>query len=797
MAKAFSKMMSASEGRYLTAIESEHSLRASLELPHRMLVSQLIQHSEFEIVDFATHAFCDMAPGFEAPNGSLRRKKGHQDGRIILRYAAQAIREGSTEIVFEKVLSWLVGHLDGGNVTGEHMEVFFHFIQQGARRELPAHAHPFIDNVFEEIIGCVRRASYSATILKAHRRIAEFAVDRVMSILPDVKAKYGASSVPKCKRDVELLVKEVARLMKSESPHAMKKQFSSWLIDQLMNQVEYSSDVWYWMFLAIREGVVECCSPEASLAVNELFETMADQVDAIKASIQLTSMSGEISDIVAERLIQRGESLGLLRVDEFQTNVSMVNRQLISEIAILHACGSPDSQVSEVAAIWEQTVLAQMPSNNTSLLASNLKLLLEVVNEKAGEHLGKAFRVWVQQFVEVARRTESVSRLTEVIDRAAVESANWAIDNLSPFTADRRAAYRDIRLVLAKILTLIPSGPAGVNGVEFRQYITRYLLPNLPFNASVLQQVYERVVRVIESHAQPEDAKLVVGYLNDAMGCLDRHPRLHRIGTGGDRMLNSAVERGYIAAPRHESLQRNGIAAGRRDGKFLLEKVIEAATVGGPIAEAQLHSYFFEEQVRLSRLPGRVVVEFLRGMLEHLREFPEVAELIFGLTQAAPAYTAAIKINKHSKAWADTISQNAVDKAPAYREQLGASGLEACARDNAVMLRGLSNFLVHSPGDVSDFKQWWRKRIGKNIRLKPESFESSGPCAKTNFNEVIAVFRENLDEDEANAVSNYMNQIFEGRTNAAPASAATSKRPFMGIPISTLPPVTTFSDVGL
>ena len=42
MAKAFSKMMSASEGRYLTAIENEHSLRASLELPHRMLVSQLI-----------------------------------------------------------------------------------------------------------------------------------------------------------------------------------------------------------------------------------------------------------------------------------------------------------------------------------------------------------------------------------------------------------------------------------------------------------------------------------------------------------------------------------------------------------------------------------------------------------------------------------------------------------------------------------------------------------------------------------------------------------------------------------
>ncbi len=94
----------------------------------------------------------------------MRRKKGHQDGRIVLRYVAQAVREGSCEIMFEKVLSWLVGHLDASNVTGEHMEIFFHFLQQGAHRELPAAAHPYVDAAFEEMIAFVRQASSSGTI---------------------------------------------------------------------------------------------------------------------------------------------------------------------------------------------------------------------------------------------------------------------------------------------------------------------------------------------------------------------------------------------------------------------------------------------------------------------------------------------------------------------------------------------------------------------------------------------------------------------------------------------------------
>ena len=65
-----------------------------------------------------------------------------------------------------------------------------------------------------------------------------------------------------------------------------------------------------------------------------------------------------------------------------------------------------------------------------------------------------------------------------------------------------------------------------------------------------------------------------------------------------------------------------GIKAGRRDGKFLVERTIQTAIIGGPIAEMHLHEYFRNEQVRLSKLPGGLIVEFLRGMLEQTARVP-------------------------------------------------------------------------------------------------------------------------------------------------------------------------------
>ncbi len=129
-------------------------------------------------------------------------------------------------------------------------------------------------------------------------------------------------------------------------------------------------------------------------------------------------------------------------------------------------------------------------------------------------------------------------------------------------------------------------------------------------------------MKILEAHATAEDARLVKGYFEESLSLFERHTRLHSVAAHADRYAVSATERGYQADPRHETLQRHGIKAGRRDGKFLIARTIQMAIVGGPRAEEALHAYFRNELVRFSNLPGSVMVEFIRGLLEQLREFP-------------------------------------------------------------------------------------------------------------------------------------------------------------------------------
>lgn len=779
----------------MTGVEEQRALAASLELARRMKVSRMLQECEYHIVDFASNAFCEVTPDFEGPSGSLRRKKGHQDGRIILRFVAQAIREGAPTVLYEKVLSWLVGHLDNRNVSPEHMEVFFHFIAQGARRELPAETHPMLDVVFEDMMRFVRNGTHSGTILRAHRRIAEFAVERVMSIIPDAKAKYGASSSPKCKRDFEFLVKEVARIVKSPSKSHMREELTRWLIERLVNQVEYDGKIWYWSFLAIREGITACCGVEAGRSVHDLFESLADRVDEMLVAVKLAESAGDIAGQVAERLLDRGEPLGLLRADEFKTAVTMVNRQMLTDLATLHASGNIEEQTESLAGIWCRGMMTEMPGTNTSLLAANLQLLVRVAEETQPTEVLEALRSMISKLVEVARRNESAERLSHVADQIAAETADWSAENTSASPAEMRACFRDVRLLLAKTISLLPGGPATTNGVELRRYVTQLLLPNKPANSNAMQQTYLQVIQLLDRHCQPEDAKLAKAYFEQLLPCFERYARISGLMETADKIMVSAVERGYQMAPRHDSLRRHGIEAGKRDGRLLMEKIIAAAVIGEYEAETGLHHYFVNEQVKFSRLPGGVVIEFLRGIHEQVRDFPEVSELVLGLSQAAAQYTAALKLDKISDDAAMRMAQQSIDQMATYRQSVGENGLEACARDNAITIRGLATYLVESPMDVEPFKQWWMKRIGKNIHVKPENYDSSNPWQMINRLSLVEFLREHLDSHELDAVDGYLSRITTRQRDLRIPNSGGTVKPIVSATTSSAIPSMTFADV--
>jgi hypothetical protein len=274
-----------------------------------------------------------------------------------------------------------------------------------------------------------------------------------------------------------------------------------------------------------------------------------------------------------------------------------------------------------------------------------------------------------------------------------------------------------------------------------------------------LQKAIGSMTRILDKHALPEDARLARGLIEGLDLCMDRYSKLRGIAEYADKFTVTAVERGYQACPRHSSLARNGIKAGRRDGAYLLEKLVLAASVGGAEAERDLHRYFRNEQVRLSKLPGGVVVEFLRGMQEQLRDFPEIVELVAGLAQVAAAYTSAIKLDQHSSEIAHQISDDTIQASNAYRTAIGETGMEACVRDNSIMIRGLATCLAHSPMDVEAFKVWWKKRIGRHLKAKPAGYQPNSPWGAINQKALVQALTQKFDFIEIDFIEAFLNQV--------------------------------------
>ncbi len=171
------------------------------------------------------------------------------------------------------------------------------------------------------------------------------------------------------------------------------------------------------------------------------------------------------------------------------------------------------------------------------------------------------------------------------------------------------------------------------------------------------------------------------------------------------------------------------------------------------------------------------MVEFLRGILEQLREYPEIAELLMGLAAVAPAYTVLTRSTNTAKPWRSVFQTASVNSSQAYKEQLGERGLEACISrqlGHAACACQLSAFLT---GDVTGFRAWWRKRIGQNIVARRETLRPIPRERKQNFNELINALWSQLDRDEAETIEMYLRQIFAvGQSNVATEKSGQNKR---------------------
>jgi hypothetical protein len=760
------------DGRHLTLRETERANAAALETERRLAVAAALSAAEPGVVTRATDAFCDSHPDFDAPAGSPRRAKGYRDGRILLRHVAQSVRDGSPEPLERRVLAWFVGHLDENNVTAGHIEVYLHFLLREAHAALPAAMHPFLDAVMLPAAAHCRNASASALLARRKGRIAEFAVDRMMKITADMASRYGSqSTMAKGRRDFEFLVEELAAALHEGDPAAARFRMVRWVTEQVMPFVDFPAEVWRWGFAALAEGVVKNCGPAAAMTAGPLLDELATRAPRMLSAVALRKAAPAIGDAAADELIRSGQVPALYAADEYRMAVSEADRHLLSEMAVLYAAGptaADDPELTDrLAEVWCDGFLPRLPFADPAFQKANARALGIALRRLAEGPASEATSALLPRLADVARRAEAADRLIGVATEAADRAAAWCYGSLPGFQAadatGRRHGHRDLRLLMSRIVTLLPAGTADSHGDRFRAYVVDYLAPNLTrFPAGELTESLAALGREVAALAQPADAALVQGFLDAGAEAIAVHARLMGLAVPGspavEEALREAAQRSFRSNPADAGKAGDPAAVenAMRDGRYLLARVARAAAVGGARGVEALRTWYRDEVAFHARMSGAALAGHVAVLAERLSAEPEAAALLEELARVAPAFSAGMKLYPLADKTAEGATRGVLARMPAYTTAIGQAGQAAAGRDNAITLRGLAACLLHHPGRPEQFRDWWRNRIGGRIVNRPPGLFAA------NRDELCKALRPQLDPEEYRVVSDALAVAYEG-----------------------------------
>jgi hypothetical protein len=753
-------------GRYLTVLEEEQILAWGLESPSRVAVSRLLEEHEDAIVAKATNRFCDGQVDFNAPAGSRRRVKGMQDGRLLLRHVAQSVREGSIEPLDQKVLSWFVGLLEEQEVTGRHVEIFLFLLGEAAREELPSRWHPLLDDVFDKAVSYTRQAAAGASVAARKGRIAEFAIDRLCKVMPAVEKKFASATRPKGRVDCEHLLLEMPKWLHNVDEAAAVEQATRWVVERLIGFVDFEPEVWNWHFLSLQEGIVQRCGAEVGLRTAPILEQLAQNSKRLVAAAAVFKHSVALGQAAAEALAPGLPSQGVDPSPATRSALAEAGRVFLTNLAVVTAGNGVDKSPARLAEIWCEEFLPALPRRDAAFYIPAVKALGGAVQRKLGgagaELLGTAFRA----AGEVAKRAEAAARLTTVAGTVVDRTAAHCYTRIDAFrevdATYRMAGHRDLRLILSRIIQLLPSGPATVNRAPFRRWLADHVLAhlgNLPADAVV--EAYQLLGTALADEAAPEDFELVQGFLDEAVQCVEANALLTPALDRSAAAVGKAVARCYPPkqdVPVDEQVDDGDVAvrqAAERDGIHLVRATVKAARVGGEEATEDLLRWYREQIVRFSKLPGGTLAAFVTAVGEYFSDVPELAVLFERLAQSAPGMAAGLKIFDNSEALAQEATQKVLEKMPLYRDQIGAGGAQAALRDNTITLRGLGLHLVRANGDAGSFRDWWKVRIGKNIVTRPPQL------LQRNREELGRVLERGLDDQEGDAALTLLSAAYD------------------------------------
>lgn len=743
-ARALSDLLVHSTARPLADGEADLLASAGLSLERRLAAARAVEEFETPIAVQAADAFCDARPQFQAPAGSPRREKGRRDGRLMLRYFATSIREGSFAPLRDKVLAWFVGHLDEEVVAGDDVGVFLRFIGQAAEAKLPTAVWPHFQELLEPAVALCRNAAASGLLRTRHRRIADSAVRRVLQITPDFAQRHGDAALSKGKRDMEIFVQDFAKLLHEPSLHEVHLKTTAWLLEKVVPFVEGSADTWQWMFASLREAVVDRCGPLAGRRAGMVLDRVADHAERLVNAAPTYRSAAAVGELGASIALRSASSPGFDVVQDLAPLLAQANRRLVCSLLALYASGGSEGFPERLLEVWSDEYQPQLPIRTPEMQVGALQGLLAAAQQKAPGLGAQILQAGLTSVADVAKRAAAAQRLGTVAADVVDQTLLWAGVELRAFSdappAVRREVGIDLRLTASRCLQSAAFGSG--DGPALRLWALRFLAPAWGrWSWDGANELLQALSKYYSRAASPADFGLLQPRLDEVARQLAEARKVQGLGNDFAAAGQKASERVYQKFGDHATANPAGVASGARDGRFLLEQVKQTLALG-PAAEPALHAWFQEELVGRSGLPGRMMVEFLEGLKGSVGDSP-LAPLLAGLQARAGAYAAAWKIEKESGAIAKNATEKVLARLPDYAAAIGAAGKESAVRDNAVTLRRLALFLL-KPNEAAgmEFQGWWQGSVGRYIARRPNDLFS------VNLDEVKKALAEILDPTE-------------------------------------------------
>lgn len=689
-------------GRYLTILETERLLAERLTQQKRLAVSDWLHAAESTVATWATEQFQQTYPHFDAPPGSERFEKGVRDGRYILRYLAQSVREGTSEPIHHNVLSWYVGHLDPRSVCPRDIERFICLLQTVLRQQLASPALAWCELTLDEAIAHCRNAAPSGLLKRGQNAIAAQAMDWLMMALPELGKHYGAATRIKGTRDFCFLIEELGRLFHSPNQQHIYESCVCWLVERLMPFVSYPAKVWRWSFLALIDGVVHHLPAVEALRTARVLGRLAAAAERLVACNYLFDQAEWWSELLIAELAGQFGRCGLADPTDFDKRIATACRHVVETLAVQWVCVDMQLAGPRIATLWIDQILPMLPDQSVELSQAFLNELRQLLERDLTDPLAREILKSFDLLQEIAGRTLQGQRLASVADQLTSDTVQTCLSRTQVLMNANvaRQLHDDLRLLLAHCALVLPVAPTGIQVEQLRAWLVDEFLPTQSlYPHDAFASAVQTLLRALPMHLSQTDVQAVNALLETTLSCIHDYQTAQTLLTNLNP-LDASWNRRLL---RTLAINTNQALLELTD--WLQQEVLATE----PSEQANLPDWL--EQMSVLATGQQTDVESPKSI--------NLPLLFVKLRQVSINTIAALQLMHHAHTLAETATRNAWRLSQSGRGRKSTHAVEPFVQDVTCMLRQIALELLERDPSPWQVQHWVRQYLSERISIWP------------------------------------------------------------------------------